>query len=269
MAIDQTQRQGRPLILIGIVLAVVAAGLSYFFLSHSTAGTPPSQEQSVVVALVDIAANQKITTQMVKVIQLPIVDTPQNSYSQFQAVVGQTVNVPLTINQPIVSSDFAPATGGAVPSSGTEIPLPAGDVALAIPAEVPGSATASGALLAVGDYIKAGNYIDILVYTGGNVHYGFQNLEVVAVGAYTGVAPVAGAAPPVTSPTVFIVAVNRSQAEALTYLFTQDPSAVVKYVLRSTADVTAGNVNVPQYQPPNSTDPGVNAATATSEFGAR
>lgn len=230
MAIQPNKPQNRVFLLVGIVLAALAAVAVLFAVSRS-GGTPST---SIVTTKVPIAAGTTITADMLTTTPLPNGAFPPDSFTDPQQVVGKTAPLTISPNTPLNAALFAATAttpGGTVVAA--KLDITKGYVAMAIPVSGGGPGL-SADQMSLGYYIQPEDHIDILIDPGvpGNpgVRYSFQDVRVLRVGT----AGTAAGAPP----TVYIVELPRNQAEILTALTTgrSGSQTVLKYVLRPSAE---------------------------------
>ncbi|MFN2451602.1 MAG: Flp pilus assembly protein CpaB [Candidatus Dormibacteria bacterium] len=300
MAAEVKPRSNRLFVLIGIVLAVAAFGLS-LYVSRSGSGGGGSATQSVVVAKADIAAGTALTPDLVTTANVAL--APRDAVLDPRAVSGQVAALPITANTPITQSLLSsPNAPSKALSAGLQIQK--GYVALAIPAKEASDPNRSPELYSVGQYIQADDHIDILIeLSNGTVRYGFQDVHVLRAGVNPGsVAAPASGQPATTGPSgagagVYIIELPRSQAELMTALLARsNPAAleainnpkpnsngqidlnaqakllspggqVLKYVLRSRQDYNSGYQDSKPVDLPQKNDPGSGADDLTRLFG--
>ena len=271
MAAEVKPRSNRLFVLIGIVLAVAAFGLS-LYVSRSGGGDGTAT-QSVVVAKADIAAGTALTPDLVTMANLAV--APRDAVLDPKAVSGQVAALPITANTPITRSLLtSPNAPSKALTAGLQIQK--GFVALAIPAKDATDPARSPDLFAVGEYIQADDHIDLLVDRGdGTVRYGFQDVHVLRAGvnAGTAAAPASGQTPPPSSGAsgagagVYVIELPRSQAELMTALLAHSPSPILKYVLRSRQDYSTGYQDSAPVAIPQKNDPGASPADLNRLFG--
>lgn len=272
MAAEVKPRSNRLFVLIGILLAVAAFGLS-LYVSRSGGGSTASQ--SILVAKADIAAGTTLTPELVTAANVAV--APRDAVFDPKALSGQVAALPITANTPItqslLSSPGAPSkslTGG--------LQIQKGYVAMAIPAKDASDPARTSELYSVGQYIQADDHIDLLVDAGnGTVRYAFQDVHVLRAGVNAGAvaAPASGAPAPASGSSagagaaVYIIELPRTQAELMSALLERTaPSPIVRYVLRSRQDYNTGYVDTTKAQDvPQKTDPGATAGDLNRLFG--
>lgn len=253
MSISVTKSNGKVFLLLGILCALIAAGLIWFTVSQGSQSSL-GPEVTVVEASTTISPNAPVQAQQVKVVKEPSSAVPANALSSPSEIVGKsliTTAYPQQIltSSLILSATTISATGGSTGTCTNVVDfLQKGMVAMAIPtSETPeGNLTGTSAdLFNAGLYIRAGDHIDILVDDGtGSVRYVFQDVPVLCVGT---------AAETPTTASILMVEVSRSQAELLTWIFTHTSNGsttapipvAVKYVLRPASQY--GSIGNPEY----------------------
>lgn len=269
MAIQGSRPNNKIILIAGIICAVLAFAGVLFLLRQGSSSTSTSP---AVVAKTPIKAGTPITADQVEVTQLPADRLPADVAVDTSTVTGHQLTVDVTPNTPITNSIMVASSdnGGGTSTGGTTAPsvgrviVDKGQVALAIPSSATPVGTGltglSSDLLSVGNYIQAGDHVDILIDTGdGHVRYGFQDVTILKVGTSGSAATAV--------PTVYIVELPRAQAEVLTYLVTHNNvgnPALIKYVLRSRTDT--GYLDAGQPNIPNKQDVSVTAGTLNQLF---
>ncbi|MDA8329956.1 MAG: hypothetical protein M0027_01855 [Candidatus Dormibacteraeota bacterium] len=252
MTTDLKGRVNQVWIAVGLILAIAAFGLAYYF--TRTSATPPkpvvpANGYLVVVARVSIPSGTLITPGMLEVTRIKGV-LPANAYTSCQSLVGEacataagvtapstatqatTLNyyavVPIAPNTVLTQSIVAPNKVAQTPSFGS-LNLPPGDVAMAV--ALPNSS--------VGGYLQAGDRIDIISKaSSGNADFSFEDLPVLAIGppVTTG----SGGSSSSASGGSLILQLTRSQALGIQELVAT--GAIYTVVLRSAADYGHGYI---------------------------
>lgn len=249
MATEVKRNNNRTLVILGVVLAVAAGGLTLFLAQRNGSGTGSSNVPTVkaVYAQVDIKKGTKIAPEMLVLKDVPADAVSATTPSDTTNVVNKFSSIDIVAGSQIQTGFLAADANAAQAASLAIQPLDIkdGNVALAIPTAGAGG---SAELFSVGGLIQADDRIDILIDPKGDgtIRYGFQDVHVLRAGA----APVAGQAAAAIPP-VYIVEMPRAQAEELTFLFTNRPAIAVKYVLRprdqyKKGALPDGDPNVPQ-----------------------
>jgi pilus assembly protein CpaB len=241
----------------GIVVAVVAFVL-VILLGGRGGGTQTSGKTTpVVVAAVDIPAGTQISAQVVTTVNYPTELVPLGAKSTITCpkgvagcveVVGEYAAVSISKNTPLTDSILVTSLGKLPPVKKPYLDIPAGQVAMSIPA--------GGELIAVGGFIQPDDRVDIMVsgmpdQKAGSWKIILENLRIVRTG---GVASPNGQG----LASSYMVYVSKDDAEALSYLFT---SGTYKYVLKSQLDAKPEDKIVP------GTSPGINKDTFNARFG--
>lgn len=259
MATEVKQRNNRIFVIIGVVVAA-AAFLGSLYLSRSGSSSSTSGATSsapvvhVVVATADIPKGTKIDASQLTVQDRPQDQVPVGAPQDSTGLVGKYVSVDVKANSVMQVSYIFNDLNSAQAAVATVAPMDihAGFVALAMPVSGNGAGFTAN-LVTVGGYIQADDHIDIIIDAGnGSTRYSLQDIRVLRVGSSGTAAPAAGAA--AAAPDVYIVEVNRAQAELLTYLTTgRGPQTVLRYVLRAKDDY--GKSTGAKYMA--TTDPGI------------
>lgn len=272
VATEVKQRNNRVVVLAGVVIALVAFGLS-LYVSHSGNSTSPSgQTVPVAVAKVDLLQGAQITQSDISIVPYPASEVPSGSSPDGSSVVNKFLAVGVSQNQPLTTNLLVADANSAKSAALTVQPLDIhpGYVAMAIPVGGGGSGTTSPPeQVAVGLWIQPEDHIDMLVDNGsGAVRYAFQDVRVLKVG--TGSA--AGSSSSGGEPTVFVVELPRAQAEEMAFLVGSHSSNggpqphIVAYVLRGIKDKGAGYLDDANPTLPPTKDQQVTAQTFNSLF---
>jgi Flp pilus assembly protein CpaB len=224
LATEVKPRSNRILLIFGVFLAALAfAGALLLGRTPGGSGiTGGARNVQIVIATKDIAPAQQITTDMVDVQNFSTEQAPPFAYRTRDAVVGHFAAVQIRLGQPILQ-DVLVSTAGDVPAPKQDyLKIPAGMVAMQIPA---------GELVGAGGFIQPDDRIDIIVTLGSTTKTAFTGLRVLRVG-------------PAGSPNArgitssYTVIVTLKQAEDLKFLIDQTN---YKYVLKSISDY--GNID--------------------------
>jgi len=101
---DRAKRRARLFTILGLVLALAAAGGTYLFASQAQTVAPQVEEKvSVVVAVRDLQARQIIDASDVTVAQYPIGVAPPTAAKDPKDVVGRILTSPVSRNEPITA----------------------------------------------------------------------------------------------------------------------------------------------------------------------
>ncbi|MFN2462341.1 MAG: Flp pilus assembly protein CpaB [Candidatus Dormibacteria bacterium] len=232
MASDVKPRNNRLLMIIGIVIAFVAAGLVILTGGGKGGGDNGPRNQEVVVSAVDIPSGQQISDSLVKVVKFAPDQVPAGALTTTKAAVGQFSAIALPKNTLITNSNLVPTVKSVPAQKKPYLDIPAGERAIAIPM--------GGELQAVAGYIQQDDRIDIIYSPkSGLWKTTYQNLRVARIGG-----PAASAATTTTNAapalaTSFVVYVNLEDAETLSLLFS---TGNFKLALRSQADANKNEV---------------------------
>lgn len=89
--------------LIAFFLAVIAAGILFYFLSASGDKTVDTPKANVIVAADDIAENTVITAEMLRLVSVPAETILSNTYDAAADVIGKTTNTKIMSGEQILS----------------------------------------------------------------------------------------------------------------------------------------------------------------------
>lgn len=246
-------RRGRLLILLGLILALVTAGLAYYMLRG--AGPAPSEQiqtAQVVVARQDIGQRQEITSEALTTDEWPVGSIPEKALRNPAQAVGKIALVPIVEGQ-VILADMVASREAAMEAGGlASLGVPEGKVAFAFPIDDRNS---------VAGAIQAGDFVDVLVdvrfkllteqpvegevagetevvATGEQVlstQLTLQDVQVLKVGLWTlPPAPKEGEVAPPTQNYLTLL-VNQQDALVLQYL-RDDPNISVDFALRGVGD---------------------------------
>jgi Flp pilus assembly protein CpaB len=229
LAAEVKPKNNRVLMIIGIVIALVAAALVIVTGGNRGSSDTGSRSQEVIVAVVDIPSGQQISDQLVKVVKFAPDQVPQGAVTSTKNAVGKYAAVALPKNTLLSTANLVATVASLQPAKRPYLDIPAGQVAVAIPA--------GGELQAVGGYIQQDDRVDIIfnptISTKPVWKTTFQNLRVARLGGPAATTTTAGAAAPAV--TSMVVYVPLEDAENLSFLFA---NGNYKLVLRSQADVS-------------------------------
>jgi Flp pilus assembly protein CpaB len=115
MEYKDTSRRGRIIIILGVLLALIAGGTSFFLINQAqqSAGQGPLEKVAIIVAARDIAARTPI-----QAADLAIRDVPVDAVSQAGIIskpdilLGAVLAIPLSAGQPIYANMILAASGG-------------------------------------------------------------------------------------------------------------------------------------------------------------
>ena len=114
MEYKDTNRRGKFVIIVGVVLAIVAGGAAFYLIQQAqqTAGQGELQMVDVVVAAQKIPARTPIQPGAVAVKKIPLdEDTQVGIVSDPAQLTGKVLAIPLDIGQPVYSNMLANAVG--------------------------------------------------------------------------------------------------------------------------------------------------------------
>src|SRR6266540_4286966 len=83
------RRGGRILVLLGIVLGVLTAGLVFVIIGSTTGNPPPPPQRPVVIAQQNIPARTVISLDALAVVQYPADIVPPGAFSRTDDVAGK------------------------------------------------------------------------------------------------------------------------------------------------------------------------------------
>lgn len=231
----------RSVLILAVLLGLATMALLYVYIEGKEApsAAPVVEMGDVVVATTSIPAHVLITEEMVTLKNIPSEAIHPDAATAVDAVVGNTSNVPIYIDEQILTSKVATEENAVnlsyrIPENMRAITIPMNEI--------------SG----VGGYIMEGDKIDILVtYTLGEVeddpnteadegiegktvtYTQFQNLEIIEKGPNS--APVEGQTEIQGVTSSLTLLVTPSQAEVLTYA---QLSGSINMTLRNPVDET-------------------------------
>ena len=224
---------------LGVIVAIVAFLLVVLLGGKSGGGDTGARNQDVVVAAVDVPAGQQVSDALVKVVKFAPDQVPAGALTAPKLAVGQYAAVALPKNSVLTNSNLVATTAKIPAAKKPYLDIPAGQVAIALPA--------GGELQAVAGYIQQDDRVDIIYQPAGTTKAiwktTYQNLKIARIGGPTASGSTAPAAA-----TSLVVFVSLDDAENLTFLFA---SGNYKLALKSQLDA-------------NKTDT-VNTAGATSD----
>lgn len=140
-------------IIIAILLAVLAGGLTFTFLEQLQAESVPTGQ--ALVALQDIRPGMAISANMVEVRRVPIAQLPRDAATDASQAVGRTAALPIVEGEVIITERLA----GTTTESGLSSKLPDGRWALVL---------TSGWLISPVPEIKRGDRVDLVAYATGD-----------------------------------------------------------------------------------------------------
>ena len=252
---------GRLFVIVGLVLAVVAAAGVFLFGSVQSAGVGGGASNSVVVAARDVPFRGVLTSDDLTIAKYSTV--PPNAFTNVKDLSGKNLiaQVNITKGQPILSNMLASSPDQITGRASGFLQIPQGFVAVTMP---------TSELQGVAGYIQPNDYISIIATMSvqifqGNQQQGppkfvtrtvFTNVHVLRVGAATNqVSPVNGNQSSSTqagaNATSLTLVVNACDSEFLNWFRSQ---ATLSYELESFHDYK------PQDATPNAACASVDAA---------
>jgi Flp pilus assembly protein CpaB len=115
MEYKDTSRRGRIILILGVVLALIAGGTSFYLINQAqqSAGQGPLEKVTIVVAARNIIARTPIVPEDVRTQQVPIDPTNQTGVlTKPELLYGAVLAIPVSIGQPIFVNMIASAAGG-------------------------------------------------------------------------------------------------------------------------------------------------------------
>jgi Flp pilus assembly protein CpaB len=249
VATEVKQRNNRVIVLVGVVIALVAFGLS-LYVSHNGSSNSSSSGSTIPVAVAknDLIQGSQITSDAISIVQYQQSQVPAGYSPDGASVLNKFLAVGVSKNTPLTANLLVADANSAKSAALTVQPLDIhpGFVAMAIPTDGGGGSPdkASPDIVSVGNWIQPEDHIDMIIDSGqGSVRYAFQDVRVLKVGTYTTAAGGSAAG------TVFVVEVQRAQAEELSYLIAKKTDLqgqtggphILTYVLRGVKDKGTGS----------------------------
>jgi Flp pilus assembly protein CpaB len=114
MEYKDNSRRGRIIIILGVLLALIAGGTSFFLINQAqqSAGQGPLEKISIVVAAKNIAARTPILAADLVVRQVPVDAVSQvGIISKPAALIGAVLAIPVSAGQPIYANMIAGSSG--------------------------------------------------------------------------------------------------------------------------------------------------------------
>jgi Flp pilus assembly protein CpaB len=116
MEYKDSSRRGRLIIILGVLLALIAGGTSFFLISQAqqSAGQGPLQKVPIVVAARPIPARTPIQAADVTVVQVPLDPVTQTgAATKAEDLIGAVLAIPVSAGQPIYLNMIAGSGGAA------------------------------------------------------------------------------------------------------------------------------------------------------------
>jgi len=160
---DRSRRRARLVLIVGILIAVLAGGMTYVVSSGSkSAAPPPIPTKDVLVAARDLPARSALTAADVKVQKYPVDIAPVTALSKAEDVVGKIAQTSLAAGEPILPNKFAAVGAASCTVFPPNAQPPAGQaIAAGTPDYRAMSVTVADAL-AAGGAIQVGDIVDVL-----------------------------------------------------------------------------------------------------------
>jgi len=103
------RRRARIILIFGVLLALVAAGATYYVASSAGAGRAEERPTTdVVVAARDIPARTELTANDLKVVKYDATAAPPTAIADPQKAIGQILIQPIAQGEPLLTTKFAP-----------------------------------------------------------------------------------------------------------------------------------------------------------------
>jgi len=115
MEYKDNSRRGRVILIVGVLLALIAGGTSFYLINSAqqNASQGPLEKVTIVVAARDITARTPIVPEDVTVRQVPLDPTNQTGIlTKPEQLYGSVLAIPVSIGQPIFVNMIASAAGG-------------------------------------------------------------------------------------------------------------------------------------------------------------
>ena len=112
---DRAKRRARLFTIVGLILALVAAGGTYLYGSSATpaAVVPQEDKVDVVVAVRDLQARQLITASDVTIAKYPAAVAPPTAARDPKEVIGRILVAPVSRNEPLTPIRYTTQQGQA------------------------------------------------------------------------------------------------------------------------------------------------------------
>ena len=160
---DRSKRRARLVLIVGILIAIFAGGMTYVASSGSKSEAPPPVEtKDVLVAARDLPARSALTAADVKVQKYPVDLAPTTALAKPDEVVGKIAQQSLAAGEPILPGKFAAAGAASFTVFPPNAQPPAGQpIAAGTPDYRAMSITVADAL-AAGGAVQVGDIVDVL-----------------------------------------------------------------------------------------------------------
>ena len=111
---DRSRRRARLFTIVGLVVALAAGALTYFYANTvQTAAPPPEEKGPVVVAVRDLAARQPINASDVTIARYPVALIPATAATDPKEVIGKVLVAPVARGEPLLPIRWSAAQGQA------------------------------------------------------------------------------------------------------------------------------------------------------------
>ena len=160
---DRSKRRARLVLIVGILIAVLAGGMTYVASSGSKSDAPPPVEtKEILVAARDLPARSALTAADVKVVKYPVDLAPATALTKPEEVIGKIAQQALAAGEPILPGKFAAAGAASFTVFPPNAQPPAGQpIAPGTPDYRAMSITVADAL-AAGGAVQVGDIVDVL-----------------------------------------------------------------------------------------------------------
>lgn len=102
----------RSLLAVGVLLALVSAGVTYAIASRAPAPDASVETSAVVVATRDVAARTVVTADDVRIARVPADVLPELAFRDTAVAIGRIATQPIAKNEILVPAKFAVGGGG-------------------------------------------------------------------------------------------------------------------------------------------------------------
>ena len=144
-------RRNYMVLFVAFAIALVVSLVMYNHIKNSQPVKAPVETQSVVIAAADIPWGTKISSEMIKKIDIPKGNFFSGCFSDTSKVVGRVALYPINSNEPVLESRLAP------------LPTPGAGVAAIVAMKKRAVAIKVDKTIGVSGFIHPGNRVDMLV----------------------------------------------------------------------------------------------------------
>lgn len=250
-------KAGRPMTMIGAVLAVLALALSVYMnqASHGSGGSPAATVP-VVVAAHDLTLRTPIVAADLTVARFTSADAPPGAFNDVSPVVGLVPEVDIPKGAPLTSNLLAKSPDSVPGAQAAYLPIPSGFVAMTIP---------TNELTGVAGFIQPGDYISMIAVVKAApfsiTRTVFTNVNVLKIGPAAAASSGSGQTQGVTSS--LTVVVTECQAEYLKWFLANE---ALSYTLESYKDYRPQDKSVDQSCPSVTSARGVTVANVAARW---